>query len=178
MIVRTGITQRVLQQKIAAASLLANFYLATYELAFLERLAAVMLNVQEPQSNRDLVEKIMTGFVMTGRFIDDLLSINKLYMPYLLYIKQSLFYPDATGIYPDTLVLSLAYSRSSIPHMDIAVGAEPGGRRRLTTQLYDKRKHPPLSDVFVIKYPHISSNKQQIFTGVIAKSRGRCQPVS
>ena len=50
-------------------------------MAFLERLAAVMLNVQEPQSNRDLVEKIMTGFVMIGRFIDDLLSMNKPYMP-------------------------------------------------------------------------------------------------
>ena len=134
------------------ASLLANFYLAIYELAFLERLAAVMLNAQEPQPKRDQVGKIMTGFVMTGRFIDDLLSINNPNIPYLLYTKQPLFYPDVTGIYPDTLVLSLAHSGSSIPYMDITIAAEPGGRRRLTTQLYDKRKHPPLSGVFIIKY--------------------------
>ena len=103
----------------------------------------------------------MTGFVMTGRFIDDLLSINNPYMPYLLYTKQSLFYPDVTGICSDTLVLSLAHSGSSIPYMDITIAAEFGGRRRLTTQLYDKHKHPPLSDVFIIKYSHISSNISQ-----------------
>ena len=55
------------------------------------------------------------------------------------------------------LQLALAHSGTSIPYMDITITTEPGGRRRITTQLYDKRKHPPLSGVFIIKYPHMSS---------------------
>ena len=139
------------------ASLLANFFLAMYELAFLERLAAVMLDVQAPQPKRDQVGKIMNGFLMSGRFIDDFLSINNPYLKHLLYTSQSLFYPDVTGIYPDTLELALAHTGTSIPYMDIRLIPAPGGRRRITTQLYDKRKHPPLSQVFIIKYPHMSS---------------------
>ena len=139
------------------ASLLADFFLAMYELAFLERLAAVILDVQAPPAKRDQVGRIMKGFVMSGRFIDDLLSINNPYLKHLLYTSQSLFYPDVIGIYPDALQLALAHSGTSIPYMDITITAEPGGRRRITTQLYDKRKHPPLSGVFIIKYPHMSS---------------------
>ena len=134
------------------ASLLANFFLAMYELAFLERLAAVMLDVQAPQPKRDQVGKIMDGFFMSGRFIHDFLSINNPYLKHLLYTSQSLFYPDITGIYPDTLELALAHTGTSIPYMDIRITPEPGGRRRITTQLYDKRKHPPLSEVFIIKF--------------------------
>ena len=139
------------------ASLLANFFLAMHELAFLERLAAVILDVQAPQPKRDQVGKIMNGFLMSGRFIDDFLSINNPYLKHLLYTSQSLFYPDITGIYPDTLELALARTGTSIPYMDIRIIPEPGGRRRITTHLYDKRKHPPFSQAFIIKYPHMSS---------------------
>ena len=139
------------------ASLLANFFLAMYELAFVERPAAVILDVQAPQPKRDQVGKIMNGFLMSGRFLDDFLSINNPYLKHLLYTSQSFFYPDVTGIYPDTLELALAHTGTSIPYMDIKIISEPGGRRRITTQLYDKRKHPPLSEVFIIKYPHMSS---------------------
>ena len=141
----------------SCASLLAKFFLAMYELAFLERLAVVMLDVRAPQAKRDQVGKMMNGFLMSGRFIDDLLSINNPYLKHLLYTSQSLFYPDVTGIYLDTLELALAHTGTSIPYMDIYITSEPGGKRRITTQLYDKRKHPPLSEVFIIKYPHMSS---------------------
>lgn len=114
-----------------------------YELAFLERLAAVILDVQAPPAKRDQVGKIMKGFVMSGRFTDDLLSINNPYLKHLLYTSQSLFYPDVIGIYPDALQLDLAHSGTSIPYINITITAEPGGRRRITTQLYDKRKQPP-----------------------------------
>ncbi len=41
--------------------------------------------------------------------------------------------------------------------MDISI--RPSGQgSRLTTVLYDKRRHEPLSSLFIIKYPHMSSN--------------------
>ena len=92
--------------------------------------------------NSDQVGKIMNGFLVSGRFIDDFLSINNPYLKHLLYTSQSLFYPDITGIYPDTLELALAHTGTSIPYTDINITSEPGGKRRITTQLYDKRKHP------------------------------------
>ena len=130
-------------------SLLANFFLAMYELAFvdLERLAAVMLDVQAPQPKRDQVGKIMNGFLMSGRFIDDFLSINNLLNPYLkhlLYTSQSLFYPDVTGIYPDTLELALAHTGTSIPYMDIKIISEPGGSAASLHSCMTSASTPPL----------------------------------
>ena len=92
--------------------------------------------------NSDQVGKIMNGFLVSGRFIGDFLSINNPYLKHLLYTSQSLFYPDITGIYPDTLELALAHTGTSIPYTDINITSEPGGKRRITTQLYDKRMHP------------------------------------
>ena len=41
--------------------------------------------------------------------------------------------------------------------MDISV--RPSGQaNRLTTLLYDKRRHEPLASLYIIKYPHMSSN--------------------
>ena len=41
--------------------------------------------------------------------------------------------------------------------MDISI--RPSGRgSRLTTVLYDKRRHETLSSLFIITYPHMSSN--------------------
>jgi len=94
---------------------------------------------------------------MTGRYIDDLLSINHPYLKFLLYTSQTLFYSDLHGIYPDTLLLSCAHSGTSVPYMDICI--RPSGHgSRLTTVLYDKRQHEPLSSLFIIKYPDMSSN--------------------
>ncbi|KAL3158847.1 hypothetical protein ABBQ32_011568 [Trebouxia sp. C0010 RCD-2024] len=49
---------------------------------------------------------------------------------------------------------------SSAPYMDIFITPTPNRQHqhRLTTMLYDKREHPPLSTLFIIRFPHISSN--------------------
>jgi len=84
-------------------------------------------------------------------------SINTANLKFLLCTSQTLFYPDLHGIYPDTLLLKCAHSGTEVPFMDISI--RPSGRgSRLTTVLYDKRRHEPLSSLFIIKYPHMSSN--------------------
>ena len=139
------------------ASLLANFYLAMYELAFLENLANLATDTTNPQAKQTQAKHILKSFLMTGRYIDDLLSINNPYLKFLLYTSQTLFYHDLHGIYPDTLLLKCAHSGTEVPFMDISI--RPSGRgSRLTTVLYDKRRHEPLSSLFIIKYPHMSSN--------------------
>ena len=67
------------------ASLLANFYLAMYELAFLENLANMATNTMNPQAKQTQAKQILKSFLMTGRYIDDLLSINNPYLKFLLY---------------------------------------------------------------------------------------------
>ena len=139
------------------ASLLANFYLAMYELAFLENLANIKNNTANAPAKRQQAQHIVSGFLMTGRYIDDLLSINNPYLKFLLYTSQTLFYHDLHGIYPDTLLLTCAHSGTEVPYMDISI--RPSGQgSRLTTVLYDKRRHEPLASLYTIKYPHMSSN--------------------
>ena len=80
------------------ASLLANFYLAMYELAFLESLANLATDTMNPREpSRALAKQtqakhILKSFLKTGRYIDDLLSINNAYLKFLLYTNQTLFY--------------------------------------------------------------------------------------
>ncbi len=110
-----------------------------------------------PPAKQTQAKQILSSFLMTGRYIDDLLSINNPYLEILLYTNQTLFYHDLHGIYPDTLLLKCAHSGTQVPFMDISI--RPSGQgSRLTTVLYDKRRHEPLSSLFIIKYPHMSSN--------------------
>lgn len=139
------------------ASSLANFYLAMYELAFLENLASITNDAMNPPAKQTQAKQILSSFLMTGRYIDDLLSINNPYLKFLLYTNQTLFYHDLHGFYPDTLLLKCAHSGTEVPFMDISI--RPSGQgSRLTTVLYDKCRHEPLSSLFIIKYPHMSSN--------------------
>ncbi len=73
------------------ASLLANFHLAMYELAFLENLANLTNNAMNPPAKQTQAKQILSSFLMTGRYIDDLLSINNPYLEILLYTNQTLF---------------------------------------------------------------------------------------
>jgi len=57
-----------------------------------------------------------------------------------------------------TLLVTSADSGDSIDYMDVRIQREVGSISRLTTVLYDKREHLPLSRLFIIKYPHASSN--------------------
>ncbi len=139
------------------ASLLTNFYLAMYELAFLESLASLATNTMNPLAKQTQAKHILKSFLMTGRYIEDLLSINNPYLMFLLYTNQTLIYHDLHSIYPDTLLLKCAHSGTEVPFMHISI--RPSGHgSRLTTVLYDKRRYEPLSSLFIIKYPHMSSN--------------------
>ena len=41
--------------------------------------------------------------------------------------------------------------------MDLTIQRQPNSLSRLATYLYDKREHEPLSNLFIIKFPHASS---------------------
>ena len=62
-----------------------------YELAFLENLANLANKTVNPQAKRTQAKQILKSFLMTGRYIDDLLSINNPYLQFLLYTSQTLF---------------------------------------------------------------------------------------
>jgi len=66
------------------ASLLANFFLAMYELAFLENLANLANDSTNPEAKQTQAKHILKSFLMSGRYIDDLLSINNPYMKFLI----------------------------------------------------------------------------------------------
>lgn len=69
----------------SCASLLANFYLAMYELDFLANLADIANKALTPTVKATQARNILTGSIMTGRFIDDLLSINNPYLKSCVY---------------------------------------------------------------------------------------------
>ncbi|DBA87047.1 TPA: hypothetical protein ACH3X2_005289 [Trebouxia sp. C0005] len=137
------------------ASHLANYYLTMYELNFIMRLAALYVGAAFAFL-RTVLYQIACAFLLTARYIDDLASISNPYLHHLLYVDQH--FQHATGIYPRTLLVTSVDSGSSINYMDVSIQREAGSVSRLTTVLYDKREHLPLSRLFIIKYPHASSN--------------------
>ena len=142
------------------ASNLANFYLARYELCFLRNLSSVITSSTLTQAVQDRARAMFHAFLLTGRYIDDLLSINNPYLKYLLYTNQRLFHSEIHGIYPPSLSVTCTSAGTSAPYMDLLITPTPNkpGQHRLTTKVWDKREHPPLSSLFIIKFPHISSN--------------------
>ena len=135
---------------------LANLYLASYELGFCRRLANVHQN-SSLSFLRTLVKHIARAFLFTCRFLDDLASISNPYLQSLLYLDQHYVHPSICGIYPRILLVSIADSGTSINYMDITILLQPGSDSHLTTWLFDKREHPPLRGLFIIKFPHASS---------------------
>ena len=139
------------------ASHLANFYLTMYELSFIMSLAALYLDA-DFAFLRTVIYQVACAFLLTARYIDDLVSISNPYLHHLLYVDQHLHHPRITGIYPRTLLVTSVDSGNYIDYMDVKIQREFGSISRLTTVLYDKREHLPLSGLFIIKYPHASSN--------------------
>ncbi|KAL3153215.1 hypothetical protein ABBQ38_011965 [Trebouxia sp. C0009 RCD-2024] len=139
------------------ASHLANLYLTGYELNFLSRLATVYLDMSLSFLH-GIVSEIARAFLFTARFIDDLLSINNPYLHCLMYYGDCYRHDRIVGIYPRTLSVTTAASGNAVNYMDITVQRQPNSVSRLTTVLYDKREHQPLRDLFIIKFPHASSN--------------------
>ena len=86
------------------------------------------------------------------------LSINNPYLHRLMYCDQYYQHPRIVGIYPRTLCVTTAASGNAVNYMDVTIQRQLGSLSRLTTVLFDKREHQPLRDLFIIKYPHVSSN--------------------
>jgi len=139
------------------ASHLANYYLTMYELSFIMRLAALYVDVAFAFL-RTVLHQIACAFLLTARYIDDLASISNPYLHHLLYVDQHFQHARITGIYPRTLLVTSVDLGDSINYMDVSIQREAGSVSRLSTVLYDKREHLPLSRLFIIKYPHASSN--------------------
>ena len=74
------------------ASHLANYYLTMYELSFIMRLAALYLDVALAFL-RTVLYQIACAFLLTARYIDDLVSISNPYLHHLLYVDQHLTNP-------------------------------------------------------------------------------------
>lgn len=145
------------------ASNLANFYLSHYELSFLfnvtdvHMISAVGGALPSPDLHCVTLQ-VTQAFLLTKRYTDDLFSMNNSYMLHLLYTDQHYYHPDLHGIYPRSLLVSVADIGTSIDYMDMTILPVVGHSQRVTTILYDKRKHGKLASLFIVKYPHISSN--------------------
>ncbi len=102
-----------------------------------------------------MARRIGQGSAMTRRYIDDLSSINNPYLQHLVY-DDMVYHSEIYGIYPRSLLLKKVQDGTSVDYLAITI-CPSGHGYRLTTALYDKREHPPLSSLFIVTYPHASS---------------------
>ena len=121
------------------AVFVANLFCFSYEFAFLRQL------VQRHQWD------LLRRFRFTKRFVDDLLACNN---PLFFRYAYTSFTDEngIHGIYPPFLRLSCEQdSTGGVSFLDTEVRFD--GAHWYTT-LYDKREHPPLSQVSLVRYPH------------------------
>ena len=140
------------------ASNLANFYLAAYELRFLVGLMHVHMDQSQPSWARVLAAHVMKAFALSGRFIDDLATINNPCLWHLMYEDQSFHHPLIRVIYPRMPELKVTMEGPSINYMDVTIGPVSGRPKRLATALLSKRTVYPLTKLRIIRFPHISSH--------------------
>lgn len=120
------------------AGLLANLYLYTFELDFMETLIS---------SNDDALIK---RFVHTCRYIDDVIVFDNPDFGAHLYKETGL-----PGIYPQaSLTLKLTSEDTSCNYLDITITHNKKGWR---TAIYDKRTDPKYQQIPFIRYPDIHS---------------------
>lgn len=120
------------------AGLLANLYLYTYELTFMENLIA--------QNDLNLVKR----FVHTCRYIDDIIAFDNTDFAAHIYIETGL-----PGIYPQaSLTLKLTSEGVSCNYLDLHITHNKKGWR---TAIYDKRNDPQYRQIPFIRYPDIHS---------------------
>ena len=136
---------------------LANFYLTAYELRFIVNLMHVHLDQSQPFWLRVLAAHILKAFALSGRFIDDLATVNNPYLEHLVYEDQTFHHPLIRGIYPRALELTITMEGTSVNYMDITIGPVHGRPNRLVTTLFE-RTVPPLSALTIIRFPHIPSH--------------------
>ena len=104
-----------------------------------------------------MVEKkehtLLQKFRFTKRFVDDLLALNNDVFDDYLYCTQAK--EGVRGIYPG--FLDLAIEQNSTQTASFLDTQTVFDDIRWYTKIYDKREHPPLSDIEQRKYPHPSS---------------------
>ncbi len=69
---------------------LVNVYLSAHELSFVQQLSDIYTSPSPPPELKVLTLIIQKAFLLTRRFLDDLLSIHKPYLDSLLYTNQTL----------------------------------------------------------------------------------------
>ena len=97
------------------ASNLANILLAWYELCFLRNLSSIISDASQSTVLQNTARRIFHAFLLTGRYIADLLSINNPCLKLLLYNNQHPFFPAIDGIYPPSLSFACASACRSAP---------------------------------------------------------------
>jgi hypothetical protein len=120
------------------AGLLANLYLYTFELEFMEKLIAA----------NDLPKLVC--FVHTCRYIDDVCAIDNPFFRSHMYQETS-----NPGIYPKaSLTLKLTSDSHSCNYLDLSIVHNKRGWR---TKIYDKRLEPQFKMIKFIRFPAIDS---------------------
>jgi hypothetical protein len=118
-----------------AAVFLANYFLFTYEHAFIERLI----------EDEDL--QTLHDFLHTGRYLDDVLVMH-----------NPSFHEHIHTLYPqDMLTLNLEQQGLDVHFLDVRIYRPRRNRVRYSTKVYDKRTDKKLRHLPHTKFPHIQS---------------------
>ena len=162
---------RVLRQRIGipmgtnCAVFVANLFCFTYEYAFITRL------------QRAGQAALIRQFRYTMRYIDDLLSgANPVFGQYLYDNPPNP--AGVRGIYP--CFLTVTREQTSLESVSFLDTRFTFAQNHWFTDIYDKREHPPLSNVNSLKYPHPTSflsvrSKFGIITSRLCCFRRICQ---
>ena len=149
------------------AVFLANYYLFTFELEFIQKLVAA--------KRFDL----LSSFVLSKRYIDDCLSLNNPHFERFALLPNDVFVEDdLTGIYPSSLTLNLEQSSFTEVHfLDVLIRKH---RHTWYTSIFDKREIQPLSKISNVKFPCMDSflsegSKYSVLTGQFHRFSRICQ---
>ena len=124
---------------------IANFFLFTYELDFIERCIA----------HNEL--NLLKEFLWCKRYIDDVLGINCPRLSQFATLENIQLHGINFGIYPSFLKLNVEQPPSRKIHfLDLWIYYNKHNRTFETT-LYSKRDDPKFSKLAFYRYPHITS---------------------
>ena len=141
------------------AVFIANMFCFTYEFDFISRLIAAQR------------VDILSHFLYTLRFVDDLLSCNNTVFEKYLYTNIS-DDDGIHGIYPPFLRVNCEQeSVSEVSFLDVLMYK---AGKVFATKIFDKREHPPLSSIDQTKYPHPSCFLSERSQYGIVTSRFHC----
>jgi hypothetical protein len=117
----------------------ANLFLFTYELAFIESLLHDFTEINKQK---------LSALLRTGRFVDDLLSLNNSEFEALLLV----IYP------PAMLTVTQADAGPSVDFLDMHIFQDTTTPSKpFVTSLYDKRRENKFRPLHLVRFPHIKS---------------------